>query len=137
MIMNPRFRIMIVDDEPIVVKRLKRLLEKEYYEVDAFTRGSVALQELEDKNYDIIITDLKMGSVGGMKILEAAVEKHPATKVIIISGITRIETAEEAFAKGAFGYIIKPFKIEELKKIIREAVIILKTNACRPGDKYP
>jgi len=125
---NPRFRIMIVDDEPIVVKRLKRLLEKECYEVEAFTRGSLALKELEDNYFDIIITDLKMGSVGGMKILEAAVENYPTTKVIIISGITKIETAEEAFAKGAFGYIIKPFKIEELKKIIREAVIVLKTN---------
>ncbi|MEW6601037.1 MAG: response regulator [Nitrospirota bacterium] len=133
--METRFRIMLVDDEPIVVKRLKRLLEKDCYEVEGFTRGSIAIQELENRHFDIIITDLKMGSVGGMKILETAVEKHPSSKVIIISGITKIEIVEEAFAKGAFGYIMKPFKIEELKKIIREAVIVLKTNPCRPGKE--
>jgi DNA-binding NtrC family response regulator len=128
---------MIVDDEPIVVKQLKRHLEKECYEVETFTRGSIALQELEKSYFDIVITDLKMGSVGGMKILETAVEKHPGIKVIIVSGITKIETAEEAFAKGAFGYILKPFKIEELKKIIKEAVIVLKTYPCRPGGEGP
>lgn len=119
---------MIIDDEPIVVKRLKRLLEKDGFMVEAFTRGSIAVEELENKRFDIIITDLKMGRVDGMKILETAREKNPDTKVIIISGITKIEIIEEAFAKGAFGFVIKPFKIEELKKIIKEAVIVLKTN---------
>ena len=132
--MASSFRIMIIDDEPIVVKRLKRLLEKDGYEVEDFTRGSVALKELDQRHFDIIITDLKMGTVSGMNILETAVEKHPAAKVIIISGITKIEIAEEAFNKGAFGFIIKPFKIEELKKIIKEAVIVLKTDSCKPGD---
>ena len=125
--MNTRFRIMIIDDEPIVGKRLKRLLEKDGYEVEAFTRGSVAIEELDKKRFDIIITDLKMGRVDGMKILETSREKNPGTKVIIISGITKIEIIEETFAKGAFGFVIKPFRIEELNKIIKEAVIVLKS----------
>ncbi len=125
--MKPDFRIMIIDDEPIVGKRLKRLLEKDGYDIEIFTRGSLALEELNRRHFDIIITDIKMGAVGGMNILEAALEKNPDTKVIIISGITKILIVEEAFNKGAFGFVIKPFKIEELKKIIKEAVIVLRS----------
>ena len=125
--MTYRFRIMIIDDEPIVGKRLKRLLEKDGFEVEAFTRGSVAAEELERKSFDIIITDLKMGRVDGIQILENAKEKNPDTKVIIISGLMKIELADEAFRKGAFGFIIKPFKIEELKKLLKEAVIELRS----------
>jgi DNA-binding NtrC family response regulator len=118
---------MIIDDEPIVGKRLKRLLEKDGYEVEAFTRGSVAAEELERKSFDIIITDLKMGRVDGIQVMEIAKRKKPDTKVIIISGLTKIELADEAFKKGAFGFVIKPFKIDELKKIIKEAVIQLRS----------
>ena len=125
--MSDRFSIMIIDDEPIVGKRLKRLLQKDGYEVETFTRGSVAVEELEKKSFDIIITDLKMGKVDGIQVLEIAKEKNSDTKVIIISGLTKIELADEVFKKGAFGFIIKPFKIDELKKIIKEAVIQLKS----------
>ncbi len=124
--MSDRFSIMIIDDEPIVGKRLKRLLQKDGYEVETFTRGSVAVEELEKKSFDIIITDLKMGRVDGMQVLETAKEKNPDIKVIIISGLTKIELAAEAFNKGAFGFGVKPFKIEELKKTIKEALIQLK-----------
>jgi DNA-binding NtrC family response regulator len=118
---------MIIDDEPIVGKRLKRLFEKDGFNVETFTRGSIAIKELEQKHFDIIITDLKMGRVDGMQILETAVEKNPDTKVILISGFSKIEIADEAFNKGAFGFIIKPFKLEELKKVIKEAVIQLRS----------
>ncbi len=112
---------MVVDDEPIVGKRLKRLLEKDGYDVEIFTRGSIALEEFKQKHFDIIITDLKMGRVDGMKILETAKKKNPDTKVIIITGFGRMETATEAFNKGAFEFIIKPFKFEELKQVVKKA----------------
>jgi DNA-binding NtrC family response regulator len=118
---------MIIDDEPIVGKRLKRLLEKDGFEVETFTRGSVAAEYLERKSFDIIITDLKMGRVDGIEILENAKEKNPDTKVIIISGLMKTDLADEAFRKGAFGFIIKPFKFEELKKLVKEAVIELRS----------
>lgn len=125
--MRTIFRIMIIDDEPIVGKRLKRLLEKDGYDVETFTESSVAAEELEKKSFDIIITDLKMDRFAGIHILETAREKKPDTKIIIISGYSNIETAEEAFRKGAFGFVIKPFKIEDLKKIIKNAVIELRS----------
>ncbi len=124
--MSDRVSIMIIDDEPIVGKRLKRLLQKDGYEVETFTRGSVAVEELERKSFDIILTDLKMGRVDGIQVLEIAKRKNPDTKVIIISGLAKVELVVEAFKKGAFGFVIKPFKIEELKKTIKEALIQLK-----------
>ena len=116
-----KISIMIVDDEPIVGKRLKRLFEKDGYAVEIFTRGSLALKELENKKFDIIITDLKMGKVDGMQILETAREKYPDTKIIIISGLSKNELVLEALKKGAFSFIVKPFKFNELKEVVYRA----------------
>ena len=112
---------MVIDDEPIVGKRLKQLLEKTGYIVEAFTESSTAVEELEKTHFDIIVTDLKMDGIDGMKILEIARKKNPDTKVIIITGFSKMETATEAFNKGAFDFIVKPFKIEELKQVIQKA----------------
>jgi len=113
--------IMIVDDEPIVGKRLKRLFEKDGYNVEIFSRGSMALKELENKKFDIIITDLKMGKVDGMQILETAREKYPDTKIIIISGLSKNELVIDALKKGAYSFIVKPFKFNELKEVVYRA----------------
>ncbi len=119
---------MIVDDEPIVGKRLKRLLEKEGYDVEVFTRGSIAVEELVKKTFDIIITDLKMGRVDGIRIMEAARERNPDTKVIIITGLSKVEIANEALNKGAFDFIMKPFRIEDVRRIVRRAEMELRKN---------
>jgi len=113
--------MMIIDDEPIVGKRLSRMFERDGYEVETFIDSEAASMELENKTYEIIITDLKMQNVDGIRILETAVKKNPDTKVIIITGFGRKETAKEAFRKGAFAFIIKPFKLEELRQVIRRA----------------
>lgn len=116
-----KISIMIVDDEPIVGKRLKRLFEKDGYAVEIFTRGSLALKELENNKFDIIITDLKMGTVDGMQILETAREKYPYTKIIIISGLSKNSLVIDALKKGAFSFIVKPFKFNELKEVVYRA----------------
>jgi len=117
---------MIVDDEPIVGKRLKRLFEKEGFAVETFTRGSAAIDELKKKHFDIVITDLMMGVVDGMKVLEFAKANCPDIRVIIITGFGKKETAAEACHKGAFAFIIKPFKIDELREIVRRACSALR-----------
>lgn len=114
--------IMIIDDEPIVGKRLKRLFEKDGYAVEIFTRGSLALDELEQRKFDIIITDLKMGKVDGMQILDTVREKYPDTKIIIISGLSKNELVLDALKKGAFSFIVKPFKFNELKEVVIRAL---------------
>lgn len=115
-------RIMIVDDEPIVGKRLKRVLEKEGYSVDAFTRGSQALEEVGKRRYDVVITDIMMGNVDGMMILDHVRSRYPDVPVIIITGYGKKETAEEAIRKGVYAFLIKPFRIDELKTLVKEAL---------------
>lgn len=119
--MNSKFRLMVVDDEPIVGKRLKLMLEKESYSVESFIDAQTAISALEKRHFDIIITDLKMEGIDGMNILKIARKKNPHAKVIIITGFGKKETATEAFNKGAFDFIIKPFKIDDLKQVIKNA----------------
>ncbi len=118
----------ILEGEEKILSKITKtcsILEKDNYCVETFTRGSIALEELGKKHFDIIVTDIKMGKIDGIDILETASEKYPDTKVIIISGLSKIEIVNKAFQKGAFDYLVKPFKSEELKKIIRKAEIEL------------
>lgn len=118
--MDKKFTIMVIDDEPIVGKRVKRMFEKRGYEVEAFTDGGKALARLSEKTFNAVITDLKMGNVDGMTILTTVREQYPDTKVIIITGVGKWLTATEAFEKGAFDFIIKPFKFEELESAVKK-----------------
>jgi DNA-binding NtrC family response regulator len=114
-------RLMVIDDEPIVCKRLKQILEKAGYEVAVFNEGESALQELDRLPYDIIVTDLKMEGVDGMKILETAREKNPGVKVIMITGFAEMETAKEAFKKGVFDFVSKPVEVQTIKQVVSRA----------------
>jgi len=116
-----RIRLLIVDDEPIVGKRLRQIFEKVGYQVAVFTQGRPALEELRENMYDIVVTDLKMEDVDGMMILAAAREKNPGIKVIIITAFAEMETAREAFRKGVFDFISKPFQVDTLKQAIFKA----------------
>ncbi len=121
--MKDRIRIIIIDDEPIVGKRLKRVFEKEGYDVQVFTDSVAATKALETTPCDIIITDLKMENIDGMDILENVQQNRPGIKVIIITGVGKWLTATEAFNKGVFDFIIKPFKIEEIRDAVRRAAM--------------
>ena len=116
-----KLKIMVLDDEPIVCKRLKPALEKQGYEVDTFTQSSDALERIKDINYDIIITDLKMKGVDGMQLLTEAKQRSPKTEVIVITGFATMETAKESFHKGVFDFIAKPFKLSEIQDVVTRA----------------
>lgn len=116
-----KIRIMVLDDEPIVCKRLKPALEKQGYEVDAFTQSSEALEQLKQVEYDIIITDLKMKGVDGMQLLGEAKRRSPKTEVIVITGFATMETAKESFHRGVFDFIAKPFKLSEIQEVVNRA----------------
>ncbi len=118
--MDKKFTIMVIDDEPIVGKRVKRMFEKRGYEVEAFTDGGKALARLSEKKFNVVITDLKMGNVDGMTILTTVREQYPDTKVIIITGVGKWLIATDAFEKGAFDFIIKPFRFEELESAVKK-----------------
>ena len=114
-------RLMFIDDERIVCRRLKQIFEKAGYEVAVFNDGAHAIEELDNNPYDIIVTDLKMEGMDGMKLLEIAKEKNPASKIIMITGFAEMETAKEAFKKGVFDFISKPVEIEVIKEVISKA----------------
>jgi len=116
-----KLRIMVLDDEPIVCKRLQPALEKLGYEVDTFTQSLEALHEIQDTVYDIIITDLKMKGIDGMRFLQEAKKQHPATEVIVITGFATLDTAKESFQHGAFDFIAKPFKLSEIQEVVTKA----------------
>lgn len=113
-----KMKILILDDEPIVCKRLKPSLEKQGFEVDTFTRSSEALQAVKDTKYHIIITDLKMEGMDGMRFLQEAKKLQPASEVIVITGFATMETAKESFKKGVFDFIAKPFNLSEIQRVV-------------------
>ncbi len=116
-----KLRIMVLDDEPIVCKRLKPALEKQGYEVDTFTLSSDAMEQIKQTDYDIIVTDLKMKGVDGMQLLTEAKRRSPKTEVIVITGFATLETARQSFQKGVFDFIAKPFKLSEIQEVVKRA----------------
>ncbi|MDA8408076.1 MAG: response regulator [Deltaproteobacteria bacterium] len=116
-----KLKIMVLDDEPIVCKRLKPALEKQGYEVDTFTQSSDAMEQIKNVEYDVIITDLKMKGIDGMQLLTEAKQRSPKTEVIVITGFATMETAKESFHKGVFDFIAKPFKLSEIQEVVSRA----------------
>jgi len=120
-IMEQKFKVMVIDDEAIVGKRLKPSLEKQGYEVETYSDGRSAIERIDQKEFDIIVTDVRMDDVDGMQVLEHVKSKSPRAKVIIITGYATVELAREALVKGAFDFIAKPFKPSDLRSIIEKA----------------
>ena len=119
--MAQSLEVLILDDEPIVGKRLKPALEKDGYVVEVFEDGRLALARLGEKEFDIVVTDVRMDEVDGIQVLEAVQRMSSRTKVIIITGYATVELAREALAKGAYDFIAKPFKPRDLRAVIEKA----------------
>jgi CheY-like chemotaxis protein len=120
-----KLNVMILDDEPIVGKRLKPVLTKSGFEVEVFEDPTQALSRLAEKEFDIVVTDLRMEGVDGIQVLEQVLEKHGNTRVILITGYATVEVARQALVKGAFDFIAKPFKPRELTAVINKAALSL------------
>ncbi len=115
-------RILIVDDEKIALRNLEHVMKKEGYAVAATQSGQNALKLLEEQQFDVVLTDLRMEKVDGMQILKRCRELSPDTEVIMITGFATLESAVNTMKHGAFFYIAKPFKLDEVRKVVREAV---------------
>ncbi|MCP4198573.1 MAG: response regulator [Proteobacteria bacterium] len=120
--MTEKLRIMVVDDENIVGKRLKPALEKTGDIVETFEDAKKALERFDEHPFDIVVTDVRMDEIDGIEVLERILVKSDKTKVIIITGYATVEVAREAMTKGAFDFIAKPFKPNDLRSIINRAV---------------
>jgi DNA-binding NtrC family response regulator len=114
-------QILILDDEPIVCKRLKPALEKAGYEVESFTKSREAMHRITEKQFDVVITDLKMEGVDGMAFLTDVKKRSEKTEVIVITGFATMETAKESYQKGVFDFVAKPFKMGEILEVVKRA----------------
>ncbi len=119
--MKETIKILVVDDERITLKNLEHILKKEGYTVKTTSTGQNALRLISREPFDIVLTDLKMEKVDGLQILKRVKETSPETEVIMITGYASVESAIEAMKHGAYHYLTKPFKIDEVRKVIREA----------------
>ncbi|EHJ48764.1 response regulator receiver protein [Solidesulfovibrio carbinoliphilus subsp. oakridgensis] len=113
-----RRRLLILDDEPIVVKRLKPAFQKAGYDVSVFTDSAAALAAFEAAPADIVITDLKMEGMDGIGFLDRIKAVSPGVGVIVITGFATLETAKESFHKGAFDFVAKPFKLADILDVV-------------------
>jgi DNA-binding NtrC family response regulator len=115
-------RIAVVDDEEIVCRRLKAAMEKDGYQVEAFARGEEVLNAMARESFDLLILDVLLPGLDGMEVLRRVKEEHRDTEVILITGRASISAAVEAMKKGAFHYVEKPFRMDELKNLVRQAL---------------
>lgn len=118
---NQPIRILVLDDEPIVCKRLQPVLEKKGYYVETFYQSEDALQRFREAPFHIVVTDLKMKGLDGMQFLTEVKKTSPETEVIVITGFATMETAKESFRKGVFDFLAKPFKLGEIQEVIEQA----------------
>jgi DNA-binding NtrC family response regulator len=115
-------RVLIVEDELIARENLDHVLTKEGFETVAVESGVAAFQELEKQEFDLVLTDLRMQQIDGLQVLERTKELFPDTEVIMITGFATVSTAVEAMQKGAYHYLAKPYKIEEVRALVRKAL---------------
>jgi DNA-binding NtrC family response regulator len=115
-------RILVVDDEEIVIRSCMRILDDSGYQIEAAHDGHEALRKVEDNPCDVMILDIMMPNLSGMEVLRRVKEAHPDMDVIMITGLSQIETAVQAMKLGAFDYISKPFEPDELKLVVQRAL---------------
>ena len=116
-----RLDICIIDDEIVVCKRLQQALSRDKHKVETFVDSRSAINRIDEKKFDIVVTDIRMDNIDGMEVLDHIIKKGDTTKVIMITGYATIEIAREAQAKGAFDFISKPFRPQDLREVIARA----------------
>jgi len=121
-VQDPSIRSVIVDDDRTIGDILKDLITKEHISVEVFNDGLEAIEFITKEPVDVVITDLMMPRIGGMEVLRQAKAMNPEVVVIIITGHGSLESAIEAIREGAYDYIKKPFKLQEMEIVFNNAV---------------
>jgi DNA-binding NtrC family response regulator len=119
--MADKVEVMVVDDEATVCERLKDYLEKQGMAVETFLDSQSAVARLAERRFHVVVTDLKMKGPTGLDVLMAVKARKLPTQVIIITGYRTIEDARGAECMGAYGFLDKPFRLEELRDMVKKA----------------
>jgi len=115
-------RVIVVDDEPGMREFLEIMLQKDGYTVDTASDGPEAIEKMGSHLFDLAVVDIQMPIMNGIEVLKRFNEKSPETTVIMVTAYASHETAIEAMKLGAYDYITKPFKIDEIKLVIKKAL---------------
>ncbi|HEY2733281.1 MAG TPA: HD domain-containing phosphohydrolase [Polyangiales bacterium] len=115
-------RILVVDDEEVIRDILADFLAMEGFEVRTAPDGAAALAELTQGQFDLVLSDLKMPNMGGIELLDSIAQHVPHVVTIIMTGFGTVETAIDAMKRGAYDYIMKPFKMEEVVHTVRRGL---------------
>lgn len=128
---DENFRILIVDDNTELREILEEYLHDEAGQIDGASNGREALAKHSQAPYDLIITDLNMPEISGMEMIKSIKQENDITEFIIVTGYASLDSAVEAVKMGAFDYIVKPFRMEELKVVVKNArdkIVLKKLN---------
>ncbi len=129
---DENFRILVVDDNKELREILGEFLKGEGHDVEGAADGREALEKHSENPFDLIVTDLNMPEVSGMELIRTVRKENPDTEFVIITGYASMDTAVEAVRIGAFDYIVKPFRMEELQVVVKNArdkITLKKLNA--------
>ena len=115
-------RLLVVDDEEVVVSLVRDALEDEGYEVHIADCGKAALQILQGQLIDLLITDIRMPNMTGIELADKAREVHSDIVVIFMTGYANLNSAKDAIKQGAVDYILKPFELSEIRQAVTKAM---------------
>jgi DNA-binding NtrC family response regulator len=115
-------RILIVDDEEIVLRSCTRILDSDRYQVDSVLDPWEAMRKIDENGYEVLVLDIMMPKIDGLEVLQHVKERHPDVDVIMMTGLSEIQTAVKAMKLGAFDYLSKPFDPDELKLVVDRAL---------------
>ena len=115
-------KILIIDDERIIIDSCFRILKNDDYQLDAVQDGFEGLKKIDENRYDVVILDIMMPKIDGLEVLHRIKEGYPDVDVIMITGLSQIDTAVKSMKLGAFDYLPKPFDPDELKLVVSRAL---------------
>jgi len=119
---DPNIKILIVDDDRVIADVLRDVLSETERIIDVRYDGASALESMQRTSYDLIVVDLVMPKVGGLEVLKFAKKSNPDVIVIIMTGHASLETAITAIKEGAYDYIRKPWRLEEIEIVAENAI---------------
>jgi DNA-binding NtrC family response regulator len=124
--MNTR-RALVIDDEQIVLDSVSRILTEDHYETDTALSGRDGLRRAMARDYDVVLTDIRMPDIGGMRVLRDIKRAKPSLPVVIITGYATVRSAAQAMKLGAADYLEKPFTPEQLLRAVESALALAAT----------
>jgi DNA-binding NtrC family response regulator len=115
-------KILVVDDDAVARELLAEALKKEGYEVEAVSNGADAIERGKQQRVDVVLTDIRMGTVDGLTVLREFKRFSPDTSIVLLTAFGSLEGAIEAIKQGAYDYLAKPFKKEEIKLVVQRSL---------------